>query len=189
MTLNGDVLARSHNPRMLGSEDPARVPKAFALLSGIAAVLPPPSEPVVAGATEPEPAELQARAGGPSTILLVEDNRGDIRLVREALAKSSISLQLSIAHDGIQALRILHSSARKPALILLDLNLPGMDGLSFVRRLKADPTTRHLPVVAVTAHPDRYRETELMSAGCAAYLVKPIDMTRLMAELKQASGR
>lgn len=118
-------------------------------------------------------------------VMIVEDHRIDLKLAgAHARLSGHVVLGNTSAEEAIADLERSH-----PDVVLLDLNLPGMDGLSFVRRIKADPKTRHLPVVAVTAYPDRYLETELMDAGCAAYLVKPVDMPRLMRELKRATGR
>jgi two-component system, cell cycle response regulator len=68
---------------------------------------------------------------------------------------------------------------QKPDLILVDLALPGIDGLALVRKLKADPGTRAIPVVAVTAYLDRFKEKDALAAGCEAYLIKPIDTREL----------
>jgi CheY-like chemotaxis protein len=68
---------------------------------------------------------------------------------------------------------------QKPDLILLDLVLPGMDGLALVRKLKADPETFAIPVVAVTSHPERFAKKDALAAGCEAYLIKPIDTRKL----------
>ena len=63
----------------------------------------------------------------------------------------------------------------RPDLILLDLRLPGMDGLALVRQLKSDPETRGIPIVAMTAFPERFGKTEMLAAGCAAFLAKPLN--------------
>jgi two-component system cell cycle response regulator len=118
-------------------------------------------------------------------IMIVEDHRIDLKLAGDmARLSGHVVLSNTTAEQAIESLSQSH-----PDVVLLDLNLPGMDGLSFVRMIKADPKTRHLPVVAVTAYPDDYRREELMAAGCAAYLVKPVDMQRLMGELAAASRR
>jgi two-component system cell cycle response regulator len=67
----------------------------------------------------------------------------------------------------------------KPDIILLDLALPDIDGLTLVRKLKADPEARAIPVVAVTAYLDRFKKKDALAAGCEAYLVKPIDTRKL----------
>jgi two-component system, cell cycle response regulator DivK len=78
----------------------------------------------------------------------------------------------------------------RPDLILLDLNLPGMDGLTLARKLNADPETRTIPVVVVTSYPDRFTRKDVLAAGCESYVIKPID-TRTFAGLVSeiAGGR
>jgi two-component system cell cycle response regulator len=121
----------------------------------------------------------------PLKIMIVEDHRIDLKLAGDVARLSGhVVLSNTTAEQAIESLTQSH-----PDVVLLDLNLPGMDGLSFVRMLKADPKTRDLPVVAMTAYPDDFRREELMAAGCAAYLVKPVDMQRLMGELAAASRR
>jgi two-component system, cell cycle response regulator len=117
-------------------------------------------------------------------IMIVEDHRIDLKLAGEnARLSGHVVLSNTTAEDAISSLEHGH-----PDVVLLDLNLPGMDGLSFVKRIKADPNTRDLPVVAITAYPDRYLREELLAAGCAAYLVKPIDIKSLMRALESASS-
>ncbi|MGY4829085.1 response regulator [Sphaerotilaceae bacterium SBD11-9] len=117
-------------------------------------------------------------------IMIVEDHRIDLKLAGESARLSGhVVLSNTTAEQAIASLDQGH-----PDVVLLDLNLPGMDGLAFVRRIKTDPQTRHLPVVAVTAYPDKYLREELLAAGCASYLVKPIDMQLLLRELEKASS-
>src|ERR1700737_5069958 len=87
-----------------------------------------------------------------ANVLLVEDNPGDIRLTREALKESGINCKIHVAQDGEQALAFLrregsHASAVRPNLVLLDLNLPRMDGRQVLREMKSDPELRRIPVV------------------------------------------
>ncbi len=126
------------------------------------------------------------RAARPSLqIMIVEDHRIDMKLAGDSARLSGhVVLSNTTAEEAITSLEDGH-----PDVVLLDLNLPGMDGLSFVRLVKADPKTRHLPVVAVTAFPDDQTRVELMAAGCAAYLVKPIDIALLLRELEKAALR
>jgi len=88
-----------------------------------------------------------------------------------------VVLSKTSAEDAIHALQ-----DNRPDVVLLDLNLPGMDGLTFLRLLKADPRVAALPVVAVTAYPDSFQRAQLMAAGCAAYMVKPVALRQLMDE-------
>ena len=116
-------------------------------------------------------------------VMIIEDHRVDLKLAGEqARLSGHVVLSNTSGEDARATLAQSH-----PDVVLLDLNLPGIDGLAFLRELKADPTTRHLPVVALTAHPDDYRRQELLDAGCAAYLVKPVDMGLLMVALEAAA--
>ena len=88
-------------------------------------------------------------------IFLVEDNRGDIRLIQEALKSSKVQCEVAIARDGMEAMAYLrqdgeHTNAVRPDLILLDLNLPKKDGREVLAEIKADPDLKHIPVVVLT---------------------------------------
>ncbi|MGH9628856.1 MAG: response regulator, partial [Bryobacteraceae bacterium] len=91
----------------------------------------------------------------PFEILLVEDEPADVRLAKEALKTGSIPMRLNVAGDGEDALKFLYredqySGAPRPDLILLDLNLPNLDGREVLKRLKADTTLKRIPVVVLT---------------------------------------
>ncbi|NEQ48124.1 MAG: response regulator [Leptolyngbya sp. SIOISBB] len=93
--------------------------------------------------------------GRRKTIFLVEDNRGDIRLIQEALKSTTIDCNVAIARDGVEAMAYLRRQAgyqteHLPDLILLDLNLPRKDGREVLAEIKADPNLRHIPVVVLT---------------------------------------
>lgn len=99
-------------------------------------------------------------------IFLVEDNRGDIRLIQEALKATSTPCEMVIARDGMEAMAYLrqdgeHMNAVRPDLILLDLNLPKKDGREVLAEIKADPKLRHIPVVVLTT--SRHEEDILKS--------------------------
>jgi CheY-like chemotaxis protein len=114
-------------------------------------------------------------------ILIVEDNAMNMELAVDLLqAAGYVVLSATEAEQGIEVAR-----ATKPDLILMDISLPGMDGLVATQRLKSDPTTREIPVVALTAHAMKGDEEKALAAGCAGYLTKPID-TRTFG---QAIGR
>ena len=121
----------------------------------------------------------------PIEILLVEDNEGDVELTREALAEAKVSNHLHVAEDGLAALRFLrheepHGSAPRPDLILLDLNLPLMDGREVLAEVKSDPQLRKIPVVVLTtsqAEEDIVRSYDL-HANC--YITKPVDFDQFM---------
>jgi two-component system response regulator len=113
-------------------------------------------------------------------ILLVEDNPGDVRLTREALDESGRPYRLSVAADGVKALEFLRQSSanrqNRPDIILLDWNLPRMDGKEVLREIKSDPRWRSIPVVVLTtsqAHADITRAYDLQ-ANC--FISKPVDV-------------
>lgn len=118
-------------------------------------------------------------------VMIVEDHRIDMKLAGDSILLSGhVVLSSTSAEDALAQLQQGH-----PDVVLLDLNLPGMDGLSFVRLLKADADTRHLPIVAVTAYPDVFQRDQLLAAGCAVYLVKPVDMRMLLQELERVASK
>jgi chemotaxis family two-component system response regulator Rcp1 len=114
-------------------------------------------------------------------ILLVEDSPGDVRLTKEALRDSNISLHLHVAFDGVEAMAFLrreglHTHAPRPDLILLDLNLPKMDGREVLTLIKNDDTLRTIPTIILTtseAEADIVRSYQLQ-ANC--YLSKPVQL-------------
>lgn len=83
-------------------------------------------------------------------IFLIEDNRGDIRLIQEALKSTATDCDVIVARDGVEAMQILQTQEAAPDLILLDLNLPKKDGREVLAEIKADPLLKHIPVVVLT---------------------------------------
>jgi CheY-like chemotaxis protein len=115
-----------------------------------------------------------------TVILVVEDNRPNMELVTALLEASHCKvLQAWTAEEGIRM-----AGARDPALILMDISLPGMDGLTATAALKRDPETRHIPVVALTAHAMKGDEEKALAAGCAGYIAKPIDTRAFPGAIK-----
>jgi CheY-like chemotaxis protein len=119
--------------------------------------------------------------GTTKSILVVDDNPENLKLILVILAASRY--ELITANDALEALRFLEQ--RRPDLILLDLQLPGMDGLELTRRLKADATLSRIPVVAVTAYAMKGDENKARDAGCDGYLVKPVDKRQLREVVKR----
>jgi two-component system cell cycle response regulator len=115
----------------------------------------------------------------PHQILVVEDDPASLRLAGAVLLASGYLV--SVATSAGQALASV--KANPPDLILLDLNLPGTDGLETARQLKQNPATRHIPILAVTAYSNLFSKQEALRADCNGYLNKPLDTRRLPAEL------
>jgi len=104
-------------------------------------------------------------------ILVVEDNPANLKLVREILkGRGYRVLEAASGEEALDALKFIH-----PDLILMDIQLPGMDGLAVTRRLKGDPATRDIPTIALTAHAMKRDEARVLEAGCSGYIPKPID--------------
>lgn len=111
------------------------------------------------------------------SILIVDDNATNLKLAKVILVATEYEVQTAI--DAEEALAILPRF--HPDLILMDIQLPGMDGLELTRRLKADPKTRDITIVAVTAYAMKGDEEKALACGCSGYIAKPID-TRHFAE-------
>jgi signal transduction histidine kinase/CheY-like chemotaxis protein len=119
-------------------------------------------------------------------ILIVEDNPTNMKLL--AFVLTSRGYDVRTARDAFEARSVL--AASRPRMILLDLQLPGMDGLAFVRQLRTDPSTSSIPVVAVTAYAMKGDEQKALDAGCDGYVTKPIDTRALLALVaRHVAGR
>lgn len=114
-------------------------------------------------------------AGEP--ILVVDDNPANLRLLRLLLTAESYAVRT--AADGADALAVLREF--RPRLILMDLQMPGLDGFELTRRLKSDPATRDIVIVAITAYAMKGDEEKARAAGCDDYVSKPIDTRALPA--------
>jgi CheY-like chemotaxis protein len=114
-------------------------------------------------------------------ILVVEDNEANQLLVRAVLELEGHRVE--VAGSAPEALDQLREHA--PDLILMDVQLPGQDGLSLTRELKANPATSSIPVVALTAHAMHGDRELALNAGCAGYIAKPIDTRTFGAEVRQ----
>lgn len=108
-------------------------------------------------------------------ILIVDDNASNTKLMAFLLAAQGYDVRT--AADANEALATL--AAFRPRLILMDIQLPGMDGLTLTRQLKADPATRDILIVAATAYAMKGDEERARAAGCDGYVTKPIDTRRL----------
>lgn len=122
-------------------------------------------------------------------ILLVEDDYVDIITVQRAIRDLRLPYPLRIAHNGEEALVQLRSPiAPLPSLILLDLNMPRMNGLELLRILKADPQLRRLPVVMLTTSRQEADRLQSYDLGVAGYIVKPVEYDRFL-EVMQDIGQ
>lgn len=110
-------------------------------------------------------------------VLLIEDNADDERLTLRALRRNNIVNEVVVAVDGEAALDYLHGEAAgdTPALIVLDLRLPGLSGLDVLRKIRAHPRTRLVPVVVLTANREPDAIVHAYDAGANSYLLKPTD--------------
>ena len=124
---------------------------------------------------------MKLRKGEPLEVLLVEDSPGDVRLTREAFKDAESPVRLHVASDGVEAMEFLnqvgnHADAPRPDFIVLDLNLPKMDGREVLARIKGDESLRTIPTVILTtsdAEPDIVRSYQLQAN---AYLTKPVQL-------------
>lgn len=117
-------------------------------------------------------------------ILLVEDNPTDMKLL-SAVLKSSGHCVLN-KDTAEQAFEEIES--HQPELILLDLKLPGMDGLALTRLLKQNPATSHIPIVAITAAAEKFSNENAIAAGCDAFIVKPVNTRKLSEQIVNAAA-
>jgi CheY-like chemotaxis protein len=113
------------------------------------------------------------------SILIVDDNPANLKLARLLLTAEGHDART--APDAEQAMKLLETF--KPRLILMDIQLPGMDGLELTRRLKANPATSDIVIVALTAYAMRGDEAKARAAGCDGYIAKPIDIYTLPGQI------
>ena len=115
------------------------------------------------------------------TILIVEDDTKNMTLFRDLLQVSGYSTIL--ASGGKEGIEL--AKAKKPDLILMDIQMPGMDGLEATRILKADATTSNVPVIALTAYAMKGDKERILEAGCDGYLAKPINTDEFLKEVAE----
>jgi CheY-like chemotaxis protein len=125
----------------------------------------------------------------PTRVLLVEDSPGDIRLTREVFRDASPSIELHVATDGIEAMEYLrregmHSHAARPDIILLDLNLPRMNGWEVLAFIKADESLRLIPTVILTTSEDEADIIKGYKLQANCYLRKPVQLEAFEALVK-----
>lgn len=117
------------------------------------------------------------------TVLVVEDNDMNMQLVEYLLEEGGYSIVK--ATSGEEALAITRDAAAPPPdIILMDIHLPGMDGLSVVRQMKTDERTQRVPILALTAHAMRGDRDRFLDAGCDGYISKPIDVKTFLSAIE-----
>ena len=130
---------------------------------------------------------------GPVEILLVEDNPNDVELALHALQKNKLSNRIYVSRDGAEALDFIFGTGPHagrsvndvPKVILLDLKLPKVDGLEVLKRVKADPRTRMIPVVVLTSSREESDIVASYHLGVNSYIVKPIDFQQFTEAVRQ----
>jgi CheY-like chemotaxis protein len=127
------------------------------------------------------------------TILLVEDNLDDVKLTLRAFKKCKIANKVVVAGDGVEALDYLFGTGThagrdlsdRPAVVLLDLKLPKIDGLEVMRRMRADRRTRRLPVVVLTSSKEEQDVVSSYDLGANSYILKPVDFDQFSEAVRQ----
>jgi two-component system response regulator len=121
------------------------------------------------------------------TILLVEDSADDEALTVRALKQYPVANQVVVVRDGAEALDFLHGDRARPLpeLVLLDLNLPGIDGLEVLRRIRADERTARLPVVILTGSAEESDLARSYAGGASSYVRKPVDFDEFLDAVRQ----
>jgi len=131
----------------------------------------------------------------PIEILLVEDNQDDVELTLHVLRKENLANSIHVARDGEEALEFLfcdgkhadRSLNKPPRLILLDLKLPKVDGMEVLKRLKADPRTKIIPVVILTSSKEERDLVDSYGLGANSYIQKPVDFDQFRETIKSVS--
>jgi CheY-like chemotaxis protein len=127
--------------------------------------------------------------GKPIEILLVEDNRGDVDLARDALEDCKVRNALHVVEDGEEAMTFLrqrgkHKDATRPDLVLLDLNLPKKDGREVLAEIKSDPDLMRIPVVILTISKDEEDILKTYNLHANCFITKPIDLSQFVKVVK-----
>jgi CheY-like chemotaxis protein len=114
-------------------------------------------------------------------ILLVEDNEMNRDMLSRRLIRQGYEVLL--AYDGVRGIQMAESE--RPDLVLMDMSLPELDGWEATQRLKADPATRAIPIIALTAHAMAADKDKALAAGCDDYDTKPIELSRLLEKMRR----
>lgn len=117
-------------------------------------------------------------------ILIVEDNANNLDMLSRRLTRRGY--QVVVAVDGADG--VARARSERPALILMDMSLPVIDGWEATRRLKADPETAAIPIIALTAHAMLSDRDKALDAGCDGYETKPVELSRLLELMEKLLG-
>ena len=113
-------------------------------------------------------------------VMLIEDNKMNARLLEHVLTRDGFDVSI---HNSAEEAIVL-AAKLKPDIILMDIQLPGIDGLEATRQLKGDPATKAIPIIAITAHAMRGDEERILAAGCEGYISKPVDTRELTTRIR-----
>jgi CheY-like chemotaxis protein len=128
---------------------------------------------------------MTSNSAEPITILLVEDNPGDSRLIKEVFKDGKVANTLIVAKDGVEALNILRDPSNEiPDLILLDLNLPRKSGLDVLDEIKKDQNLKRTPVIVLTTSNDEKDILKSYDLNASAYLTKPVDLHEFITVIR-----
>jgi CheY-like chemotaxis protein len=132
---------------------------------------------------------MNDRTSEPVDILLVEDNPGDVRLTKEAFKQEHIHNTLHVTTDGVEALDFLlqrneYADAPRPDIVLLDLNLPQMNGDEVLEKIRADPRLEYLPVIVLTSSSAEEDIVKSYQLQANAFLTKPVDPVEFIDTIK-----
>jgi two-component system, chemotaxis family, response regulator Rcp1 len=132
---------------------------------------------------------LEGNGGSPRQVLLVEDNPGEVRLIQEALRDANQRIHIHVASDGVEALAFLncegqHAQAPRPDLILLDLNLPKMDGLEVLAHIKEHDSLKTIPTVILTTSDEERDVIKCYQLQANCYLIKSVQWYDFEAVIK-----
>lgn len=113
-------------------------------------------------------------------VMIIDDNHMNLELVSYMLEAANFAVKVEV--DAVTALKSIPDF--KPQLILMDIQLPGMDGLELTRLLKGDPLTSHIAIVAFTAYAMKGDEAKMLGAGCDGYISKPINVSTFISQIR-----
>jgi two-component system, chemotaxis family, response regulator Rcp1 len=136
---------------------------------------------------------MEKRAEKPITILLIEDNPGDVRLTQEAIKEGKVRNIMYVVSDGVEAMAFLRRSGQyvtavRPDLILLDLNLPKKSGLEVLAEIKVDEQLKRIPVVVLTTSQAEQDIMQSYNLHANAFVTKPVDLINFINAVKSIEG-